>query len=93
MYAIIVGAGRVGLNLSQYLIREGINVTIIENISFGTIEFKPGIEILSILIPLKITIKAERICPINFTYGGMPFQSSIKQKKARTKIPPKKPLN
>ncbi|MBE6494342.1 MAG: TrkA family potassium uptake protein [Methanosphaera stadtmanae] len=31
MYVIIVGAGRVGLNLSQSLIREGINVTLIEN--------------------------------------------------------------
>ncbi|RAP46394.1 MAG: potassium transporter TrkA [Methanosphaera sp. rholeuAM6] len=31
MYVIIVGAGRVGLNLSQSLIREGINVTIIES--------------------------------------------------------------
>ena len=31
MYVIIVGAGRVGLNLAQSLIREGLNVTIIEN--------------------------------------------------------------
>jgi trk system potassium uptake protein TrkA len=31
MYVIIVGGGRVGLNLSQSLIREGINVTIIES--------------------------------------------------------------
>ena len=31
MYVIIVGGGRVGLNLSESLIREGINVTIIED--------------------------------------------------------------
>ena len=31
MYVIIVGAGRVGLNLSESLIREGISVTIIES--------------------------------------------------------------
>ncbi len=31
MYVIIVGAGRVGLNLSQSLIREGLSVTIIES--------------------------------------------------------------
>lgn len=31
MYVIIVGAGRVGLNLAQSLIREGLNVTIIEH--------------------------------------------------------------
>lgn len=31
MYVIIVGAGRVGLNLAQSLINEGLNVTIIEN--------------------------------------------------------------
>lgn len=31
MYVIIVGGGRVGLNLAQSLIREGINVTIIES--------------------------------------------------------------
>ncbi|OED30300.1 TrkA family potassium uptake protein [Methanosphaera sp. WGK6] len=31
MYVIIVGAGRVGLNLAQSLVREGLNVTIIEN--------------------------------------------------------------
>lgn len=31
MYVIIVGAGRVGLNLSESLIREGLNVTIIES--------------------------------------------------------------
>lgn len=30
MYVIIVGAGRVGLNLAQSLIKEGLNVTIIE---------------------------------------------------------------
>ena len=31
MYVIIVGAGRVGLNLAQSLVREGLNVTIIEH--------------------------------------------------------------
>ncbi len=31
MYVIIVGAGRVGTNLSRSLIREGLNVTIIDN--------------------------------------------------------------
>ena len=31
MYVIIVGAGRVGLNLSESLIREGLSVTIIES--------------------------------------------------------------
>ncbi|WP_455645387.1 NAD-binding protein [Methanosphaera sp.] len=31
MYVIIVGAGRVGLNLAQSLVREGLNVTIIES--------------------------------------------------------------
>lgn len=31
MYVIIVGAGRVGLNLAQSLIREGLNVTIIDH--------------------------------------------------------------
>ena len=31
MYVIIVGGGRVGLNLAQSLIREGLNVTIIED--------------------------------------------------------------
>lgn len=31
MYVIIIGAGRVGTNLSRSLIREGINVTIIES--------------------------------------------------------------
>lgn len=31
MYVIIVGAGRVGLNLAQSLVREGLNVTIIED--------------------------------------------------------------
>lgn len=31
MYVIIVGAGRVGLNLAQSLVREGLNVTIIDN--------------------------------------------------------------
>ena len=31
MYVIIVGGGRVGLNLAQSLIREGLNVTIIES--------------------------------------------------------------
>ncbi|MBO7719911.1 MAG: TrkA family potassium uptake protein [Methanosphaera sp.] len=31
MYVIIVGGGRVGLNLSQSLIEEGLNVTIIES--------------------------------------------------------------
>ncbi len=31
MYVIIIGAGRVGTNLSKSLIREGINVTIIES--------------------------------------------------------------
>ena len=31
MYVIIIGAGRVGLNLAQSLIREGLTVTIIEN--------------------------------------------------------------
>ncbi|HIH35711.1 MAG TPA: TrkA family potassium uptake protein [Methanosphaera sp.] len=31
MYVIIIGAGRVGTNLSRSLIREGLNVTIIDN--------------------------------------------------------------
>lgn len=31
MYVIIIGAGRVGTNLSRSLIREGLNVTIIES--------------------------------------------------------------
>jgi len=31
MYVIIVGAGRVGLNLAQSLVREGLNVTIIDH--------------------------------------------------------------
>ena len=31
MYVIIVGAGRVGVNLSKSLIREGLSVTIIES--------------------------------------------------------------
>ncbi len=31
MYVIIVGAGRVGLNLAQSLVHEGLNVTIIED--------------------------------------------------------------
>lgn len=31
MYVIIVGAGRVGVNLSKSLLREGLNVTIIES--------------------------------------------------------------
>ena len=41
-------------------------------------------------MPEKATTKAARIWPINFTYGGIPFQSSKKQKTAIISNPIKK---
>ena len=70
-----------------------IVVKIIDTKSCEIIFSRPGTEILSILMPLKITIKADIVCPSNFTYGGIPFQSSKKQKVERTTIPMKNPIN
>lgn len=48
MYVIIVGAGRVGLNLSQSLIREGLNVTIIESDETVSEEVSENLDVLVI---------------------------------------------
>ena len=67
-------------------------VTINDNVSFVITPPKPERSILSILIPLYVTILAARTCPNNLTDAGIPFKSSAKQNMLRTKAPIKKPI-
>ena len=70
-----------------------ITVIKIERELLLIIVFKLDKTILSILIPLKVTTNAANICPISFTYGGIPFQSSKKQNNPSIIIPKKNPNN
>ena len=68
-------------------------VTANESVSFVITPPNPERNILSIRMPLYVTIEAAIICPNNLTYAGIPFKSSIKQKILRTIAPIKKPDN
>ena len=57
-------------------------VSMVEKMWFNSVNppsSKKGILICAMVIPLFITITADMICAVNFTNGGKPFTSSIKQ--------------